>query len=112
MGLVKSHGYSARVYGSGAEFLAAGAGRDSDCLIADMHMPGMTGLELHRQLLDQGAAPPTILVTARHDQSLQDRALSQGMHCYLTKPLNEEQLMRCILAAVDPDPGDSRPAPS
>jgi FixJ family two-component response regulator len=99
--LIKSHGYSARTFESGVGFLQADAqGRATDCLIADMHMPGMTGLELHARLAAAGRAVPTILVTGRHDEALRRRALQSGVHCYLTKPVREDHLVGCIRAAL------------
>jgi FixJ family two-component response regulator len=98
VGLMKSHGYDAEAYESGASYLAAN--RPPDCLIADMHMPGMTGLELYGRLIASGRTVPTILITARRDEDVRKRALIEGIFCYLTKPFKEEQLLGCILSAL------------
>jgi FixJ family two-component response regulator len=98
VGLMKSHGYAAKAFESGARYLATS--RRADCLIADMHMPGMTGLELYHRLAAAGRATPTILITARHDEAVRDRALAEGVFCYLAKPFVEKDLMHCISAAV------------
>jgi FixJ family two-component response regulator len=98
VGLMKSHGYAAEAYESGARFLAANLA--PDCLIADMHMPGMTGLELHGRLIAAGMSTPTILITARRDEDVRKRALAEGISCYLTKPFKEEHLLGCILSAL------------
>ena len=76
------------------------------CLIADLHMPAMTGLELHRHLIEMGHAIPTILVTAYPDSDVRTRALTDGVVCYLRKPVDENHLMRCLRAALHS--GESR----
>jgi two-component system response regulator FixJ len=98
MGLMQSHGYDAKSFGSAADFLAAD-GR-ADCLVVDIHMPGMTGLELcsHVALGDRNT--PIIMITARHDEGLRKRALNSGAHCYLVKPLQEERLLECVRSAI------------
>jgi FixJ family two-component response regulator len=98
--LMQSHGYLAEAFESGAGFLASDRRHRTDCLIADMHMPGMTGLELVEQLAAAGAAIPTILITARHDEGVRLRALQAGVLCYLTKPFKEDELLRCIRSAL------------
>jgi FixJ family two-component response regulator len=106
VGLMQSHGYCAESFESGASFLDSnGAGR-TDCLIVDMHMPGMTGLELIGRLAAAGTSVPTILVTARRDESVRARAALAGVTCYLTKPFEEDRLLGCIHAALADGGGD------
>jgi CheY-like chemotaxis protein len=59
-------------------------------------MPGMSGIELHRHLVDAGYAIPTILITAYPDESVRDRALKDGIDCYLGKPVDDDYLERCL----------------
>ena len=63
-------------------------------------MPGMTGVELHRQLVDAGYAIPTILVTAYPNEIVRNRALKEGVVCYLSKPVDDDHLERCLRAAL------------
>ena len=77
------------------------------CLIADVHMPAMTGVELYRHLSEAGYAIPTILVTAYPDDDVRARALNDGVVCYLRKPVDEQHLIRCLRAALEPgEPGE------
>ena len=69
-------------------------------MIADVNMPAMSGIELHRHLVNGGRSIPTILVTAYPNDSDQARALNDGVVCYLRKPINDEQLIRCLRAAL------------
>ncbi|MDH2384277.1 response regulator [Bradyrhizobium sp. CER78] len=73
------------------------------CLIADIHMPAMTGLELHGQLISSGRTIPTILVTALPDDADRVRALNDGVVCYLHKPVDEDRLIQCVIAALESD---------
>jgi FixJ family two-component response regulator len=98
--LLKSLGYTVATFPSAAEFLASPRLTATDCLVADVHMPAMTGVELFRHLIDTGHTIPTILVTAYPDDRVQERMLSQGVECYLPKPLVEAVLIDCIRAAV------------
>jgi FixJ family two-component response regulator len=98
--LLKSLGYTVATFPSAAAFLASPRLAATDCLVADVHMPAMTGVELFRHLIDTGHAIPTILVTAYPDDRVQERMLSQGVECYLPKPLVEAVLIDCIRAAV------------
>jgi FixJ family two-component response regulator len=98
--LMQSHGYDAEAFDSGMSFLMSPRRQDTDCLIADMHMPGMTGLALVDHLIMSGHAIPSILITARHDESVRERALKSGVHCYLTKPFKEDRLIGCIRSAL------------
>jgi len=76
---------------------------ETACLIADINMPGMTGIELHRHLVDAGYAIPTILVTAYPDDVVRDQALKDGVVCYLSKPVCDNHLERCLCSVLEPD---------
>ena len=98
--LMRSLGCSVEAFPSAADFLASPRLVETACLIADVHMPAMTGLELYRHLIDAGYAIPTILVTAYPDDDVRARALNDGVVCYLRKPVDEKHLMRCLRAAL------------
>ena len=99
--LMRSLGYSVETYSSAADFLASPRLVETACLIADVHMPTMTGAELYRHLIDAGYAIPTILVTAYPDDDVRTRALNDGIVCYLRKPVDEKHLLQCVRAALD-----------
>jgi FixJ family two-component response regulator len=98
--LMRSLGYSVESFPSAADFLASPRLAETDCLIADVHMPVMTGVELYRHLVDADHAIPTIFVTAYPNDADRIRALNAGAICYLRKPVNEEDLKRCLRAAL------------
>jgi FixJ family two-component response regulator len=99
--LMRSLGYSVESFPSAADFLTSPRLAETDCLIADVHMPVMTGIELYRHLIDAEHAIPTILVTAYPNDADRVRALNDGVICYLRKPVNEEDLKRCLRAALE-----------
>ena len=98
--LVKLLGYTVEAFPSAADFLASRLLPETACLVTDVHMPGMTGVELHRHLVDAGYAIPTILVTAYPDEVVRDRALKDGVVCYLSKPVDDDHLERCLHSAL------------
>ena len=98
--LMKSLGHSAEAFSSAADFLASPRRGETACLIADVNMPAMTGIELYRHLIEMGHAIPTILVTAYPDDGARSLALKEGIICYLRKPIDEEQLKRCLRTAL------------
>jgi FixJ family two-component response regulator len=85
---------------SAADFLASPRLAETACLIVDVNMPAMTGVELYRRLIDAGHAIPTILVTAYPNDADRARALDDGVVCYLRKPVNEQRLIQCLQAAL------------
>jgi len=97
--LLKSLGYAVAVFPSAAEFLASPKLDATACLVADIHMPAMTGVELYRHLLETGHTIPTILVTAYPNDSDQKYMLSEGVECYLRKPFEEADLIGCLRCA-------------
>jgi FixJ family two-component response regulator len=98
--LIRSLSYSAEVFASGADFLASAHLADAGCLVADVQMPAMSGIELYRHLIDAGRTIPTILVTAYPNDVDRNRALTDGVVCYLPKPVDEQDLKRCLRAAL------------
>jgi FixJ family two-component response regulator len=98
--LMRSLGYSVEAFSSAADFLASPRLVETACLIADVHMPAMTGVELYRHLIEAGYAIPTILMTAYPTDIDRARALNDGVVCYLRKPIDERDLMRCLHAAL------------
>jgi len=98
--LMRSLGYTSEAFASAAEFLASSRLAETACLIADVHMPAMTGIELYRHLLDAGYAIPTILVTAYPNDADRARALNDGVACYLRKPVDEGYLKGCLRAVL------------
>jgi len=98
--LMRSLGYTVEAFPSAADFLASPSLAETACLIADVHMPAMTGIELHRHLIDAGHAIPTILVTAYPNDADRARALNGGVVCYLRKPVDEQRLVECLRATL------------
>ena len=88
-GLMRSLGFSVNALSSGESFLGSSRLSCVCCLIADVQMPGMTGLELHQRLVGSGHAVPTILITAYVDEKVRAQALRAGVAGYLPKPIDE-----------------------
>lgn len=100
--LIMLLGYTVEAFPSAADFLASRVLPETACLVTDVNMPGMTGVELHRHLVDAGYAIPTILVTAYPDEVVRDQALKDGVVCYLSKPVDDDYLERCLRSALQP----------
>jgi FixJ family two-component response regulator len=100
--LIMLLGYTVEAFPSAADFLASRVLPETACLVTDVNMPGMTGVELHRHLVDAGYAIPTILVTAYADEVVRDQALKDGVVCYLSKPVDDDYLERCLRSALQP----------
>jgi FixJ family two-component response regulator len=98
--LVSSMGFQAKTFRRAEHFLKSHWLRNTSCLIADVQMPEMTGLELYSALVDLGIKMPTILITAFPNNDDRDRALDAGVSCYLTKPFEKGELIRCIRSTL------------
>jgi FixJ family two-component response regulator len=98
--LMTSLGYTVEAFPSAANFLASPLLAQTACLVTDVQMPGTTGIELHGHLVDAGYAIPTILVTAYPNEAARTRALKEGVVCYLRKPVDDDQLERCLRSAL------------
>jgi FixJ family two-component response regulator len=101
--LLRSLGYTVEAFPSATDFLASARLVETSCLIADVNMPAMTGIELFKHLTDAGHGIPTILVTAYPNDVDRARALDDGVVCYLRKPVDEQHLIRCLHAALTSD---------
>jgi FixJ family two-component response regulator len=99
--LMTALGYTGEAFSSAADFLASPILPATGCLVTDVQMPGMSGVELHRHLVDRGQLIPTILVTAYPDDITRNRALKDGVVCYLSKPVDDEHLERCLRSALE-----------
>jgi len=99
--LVMLLGYTVEEFPSAGDFLASHLLPGTACLVTDVHMPGMSGVELHGRLIKLGYAIPTILLTAYPDEVVRDRALKDGVVCYLSKPVDDGDLERCLRLALN-----------
>ena len=99
--LIDSVGFCAEVFCSGEEFLKSPVVSQTDCLIADVRMPGMTGLELQERLNAAGASVPIVFISAHDDKDARARGLRAGAIDFLQKPFSEESLLGAISAGLD-----------
>jgi FixJ family two-component response regulator len=99
--LMKSFGYIAAAYPSAGDFIKSSQFEQTSCLIADVHMSGMTGVELYEYLIEAGRAIPTILITAYPDDRVRTRAIDKGVLAYLVKPFSENDLTRYVRFALE-----------
>jgi len=109
--LVRSLGYVARSFASAEEFLASSQAHDTSCIITDVQMPGMSGIELQSHLLAQGRRFPIIFITAFPDEDGRRKALNAGAVCFLTKPFNGATLvghLDAILKRHRDEPGKNQ----
>jgi len=106
--LLDSAGFSAVTFPSAESFLKSKRSRGVSCLITDMRMPGMTGLELHRRLAASGTSIPTVLITAYPEDHTREQALEENVVCYLAKPFPADELLACIRSAIEGRQNDSK----
>jgi FixJ family two-component response regulator len=100
-GLLKAVGFPARAFASAEEFLKSGQQHQTSCLIADIRMPGMSGLELQAQLNADRCRIPIIFITAHGDAKMRLQALRAGAVEFLSKPFDEEVLLESVRAALE-----------
>jgi FixJ family two-component response regulator len=98
--LLESAGFSAAVFARAASLLKSRRLRQVSCLITDMRMPQMTGLELHQNLVASNRAIPTILITAYPDERSRTKAIKANVVCYLIKPFAADELLACVRRAL------------
>ena len=105
--LVRALGFEAEAFDCAEHFLESDCAIGTCCLITDVRMPGMTGLELHRRLVASGKPIPTIVITAFPQEADRRCALQAGVVGYLAKPFDETQLVSCIRSALAADDAGS-----
>lgn len=106
--LLKSLGYDVAAFRSAGQFLASARLGSTACVIADVQMPQMTGVELFEHLLATRQAIPTILVTGFPNAQVEERMRSLGVECYLPKPLDEAVLIGCLRTACSRRDGSQK----
>jgi FixJ family two-component response regulator len=100
-GLLREAGFSARAFASAEEFLASGDPRRIACLIADIRMPGMSGIELQARLIADDIKIPIIFITAHGDGRLRLQAMRAGAVEFLAKPFDDDVLLGSVRAALE-----------
>ena len=98
--LMESAGLSAQCFGSAEEFLESDRRGETACLVSDVRMPGMSGLELQSKLKAEGSRLPIIFITAHGDAELRSRAMAAGAIEFLSKPFDDEVLLDKVRAAL------------
>ena len=104
--LIRSVGFDVRLFASAEEFLNSASLRKAGCLVLDVRLPGMSGIELHRELMAQRREAPVIFITAHGtDADTRSEAASDWTVAYLTKPFSEDEFLEAVNAALKWRPG-------
>ena len=98
---VESAGYAVEGFGSAEEFLASGATETAACLIVDIQLPGITGLELQGKLAGAGKCLPIVIVSAQGTNANREKAMKQGASGFLSKPFRREDLLKLLGAVIE-----------
>ncbi|RJF77006.1 response regulator transcription factor [Rhodopseudomonas palustris] len=99
--LVRSLGHEARGFSSAHNYLASDLCGSAACLITDVQMPGLSGLDLHAQLLTEGRACPVVFITAFPEERAEARAKAFGAIAFLSKPFDAQVMVQCIEKALE-----------
>ena len=98
--LLRALGFSTHAFASAQEFLLSPRLHETSCLIADVEMPGMSGVELQEHLIAQGHRTPIIFITAFPEDRIRERAMRAGAVDFLSKPFDEPRLLECVERAL------------
>jgi FixJ family two-component response regulator len=98
--LLNAVGFTCEAFASGEEYLGSGRAPQTTCLILDLNMTGMNGLDVQRQVVRSGNAVPIIFITAFPEDWSREQAFRAGATCYLTKPYDEDELLACLERAL------------
>ncbi len=99
---MESAGYTVESFGSAEQFLASGIAQKADCLIVDVQLPGITGLELQDKLAEADNRVPIIFVSAQGTQANREKAMRHGAAGFLSKPFRRDDLLQLVSAAIRP----------
>jgi FixJ family two-component response regulator len=105
--VIRSAGYTVTTYVSAEDFLGSDRVNDTSCLITDVHLPGLTGVELYRRLRANGFAVPTIFVTGHPDETTRTQVLAAGAVAFLIKPVGKKVVLDCLKNALIRQNADS-----
>jgi FixJ family two-component response regulator len=98
--LLDAYGYATAVFASAEEFLSSELLKDASCLVTDVRMTGLSGVEVEQRLREAGHSIPTILMTAYPEKHVRAAAMKAGALGYFTKPVREQQLISCLEGAL------------
>jgi FixJ family two-component response regulator len=98
--LLKAAGFSTAAFEDAESFLGSASRARAACVVADMRMPRMTGLEMYLALVASGHIIPTVIITAHPEEVTQARAREAGITCYITKPFTPDELLECVREAL------------
>jgi FixJ family two-component response regulator len=98
--LLKAAGFSTATFEDAESFLGSASRATAACLVADMRMPGMSGVELYQTLVAAGDGIPTVIITAHPEEVMQARGRVAGLTCYLIKPFTPDELLECVREAL------------
>jgi Response regulator len=104
--LIESFGYRAAVFESAESFLKSGQLNETSCLVVDVQMPGMNGLQLQSHLVTEGWSIPVIFISAYGNKQSRRKAMQSGAVAFLEKPFSDEHLLETIRSALQQDKGD------
>ena len=97
---MESAGYAVEIFGSAEQFLVSGTAQNAACLIVDVQLPGITGLELQDKLVGAGNRVPIVFVSAQGTQANREKAMSRGACGFLSKPFRGDDLVKLVRAAL------------
>jgi FixJ family two-component response regulator len=97
--IIRSLGYALETFESAEDFVCSDHVNNTSCLITDVHMPGLSGVELYQRLRADGFAVPTIVVTGQPDETTRTQVLAAGAIAFLSKPFAKQTLLNCLRAA-------------
>ena len=107
--LARSVGYAIALFATAEAFLLALETTVPDCVIADIQMPGMGGLELQRLLKQTHPTLPIVVMTAFPEEAIREKVMSSGAVCFLSKPFDGEAILKCLAEAISRPPDDRFP---